>query len=100
MDSEIIYSIAGVVIFIIIIFLTLRSDVSQAVQSKEEKRYEIVNGYKKQLNDALFPLKDDKKARVAKKAQMLKRFSDELSLNIFFEKSEIREIILDLSVES
>ncbi len=100
MDGEIIYSVVGVLLFLIIAYFTLRSEKSQDIQSKEEKRYAIINGYKKELQDALSPLKDDREARVVKKSELLKRFSNELSLNIFFDKSEIREIILDLSVDS
>lgn len=100
MDSELIYSVVGIVIFVIIVIKVLRSDVTQAVQSKEEKRAEIVGGYKNELRVALELLRDNNEARVAKKKELLKKFSDELSLNIFFDSSEIREIILDLSVES
>ena len=97
MDIEIIYSIVGIVIFIAIIIFTLKSDVTTQVQSKEEKQYEIINQYKKELREALEPLKNDQKARMAKKSQLLMKFSDELSLNIFFDQSEIREIVADLS---
>ncbi|WP_372999045.1 hypothetical protein [Sulfurimonas sp.] len=97
MDSEIIYSALGVVIFVIIVIMTMRSNVVEIVQSKEEKRADIINGYKRELKAALEPLEDDVKARVAKKNEMLKKFSDELSLNIFFDKDELREIILELS---
>ncbi|WP_373034608.1 hypothetical protein [Sulfurimonas sp.] len=97
MESEIVYSVIGIVIFIVIIVMTLRSDVVEIVQSKEEKRADIINGYKKELLEALEPLRDDTEARVAKKSEMLKKFSNELSLNIFFDKDELREIVLELS---
>ncbi|MDA3907604.1 MAG: hypothetical protein PF437_00810 [Sulfurimonas sp.] len=97
MDSEIIYSALGIVIFIIIVVITMRSNVVEIVQSKEEKRADIINGYKQELKVALDPLEDDEQARVAKKSEMLKKFSGELSLNIFFDKDELREIILELS---
>lgn len=99
MDSEIIYSIVGIVIFIIIVIMTMRSNVVEIVQSKEEKREDIINGYKKELRDALEPFKNDTKARLAKKSEMLQKFNAELSLNIFFDKDELREIILELSQE-
>lgn len=99
MDSEIIYSGVGIVIFIIIIVMTMRSNVVEIVQSKEEKRASIINGYKQELKVALEPLMDDVDARVAKKSELLKKFSNELSLNIFFDKDELREIILELSKE-
>ena len=100
MDAEIIYSLVGIIIFILIIIFTLKNDVTAQIQSKEEKQYEIINNYKKILKKSLEPLKDDDKARVKKKSELLMKFSDELALNIFFNKSEIKEIILDLSRNS
>jgi hypothetical protein len=99
MDSEIIYAGLGIVIFIIIIIMTMRSNVVEIVQSKDEKRLDIIDGYKHELKTALEPLKNDQERRVAKKSKMLKKFSNELSLNIFFDKDELREIILELSQE-
>jgi len=98
-DSEIIYSGVGIVIFVIIVIMTMRSNVVEIIQSKEEKRADIINGYKQELQVALEPLVDDIDARVAKKRELLKKFNTELSLNIFFDKDELREIILELSQE-
>ena len=97
MDAEIIYSLVGIVIFIIIVIVTLRSDSATEIQSKEEKQYAIIDSYKKQLREALEPLVDDKAARVLKKKELLLIFNNELSTNIFFEQTEIREILSDLS---
>jgi hypothetical protein len=99
MDSEIIYSGVGIVIFVIIIVMTMRSNVVEIVKSKEEKKTDIINRYKQELKTALAPLVDDKDAKVSKKSELLKRFNDELSLNIFFDKDELREIILELTKE-
>lgn len=97
MNSEVIYALIEIVVFIVIIVITFRSTSVRVVQSKEEKKVEILNGYKKQLKEALIPIKDDMQARIAIKNTLLKKFSDEISRNIFFDKSEIREIILELS---
>ena len=97
MDNEMIYSAVGIFIFLIIVVLTMRSDVVNIVKSKKEKREEIIDGYIKELKEALEPLANDSDARVAKKSEMLQKFSSELSLNIFFDKDELREIILELS---
>ena len=99
MDSEIVYSFVGIVIFILIIIFTLRSGSISEVQTKEEKRYQIIGEYKKQLRTALEPLQNDKKAMMAKKSELLKKFSNELAMNIFFDNDEIREIIQNLSTE-
>ncbi len=97
MDIEIIYSLIGIIIFSIIVIVTLRSDSVSEVQTKEEKQYSIIDGYKKQLREALEPLADKKEARVQKKKELLLVFSNELSSNIFFDQTEVREIISDLS---
>jgi len=97
MDSEIVYSLVGIVIFILIVIFTLRSGSINEVQTKEDKRYQIIGEYKKQLRVALEPLQNDKKAMIAKKSELLKKFSNELAMNIFFDNDEIREIIEDLS---
>jgi hypothetical protein len=67
------------------------------VKSKEEKKAEIIREYTQQLKDALNPLKNNIEARKVKKNELLNKFSSELSLNIFFDKNELKEIILELS---
>lgn len=99
MDNIIIYSFIAIVILILVIVITLRGANPKEVKTKNQKRAEILDAYKFELQKALAPLKDDKKAKVSKKSSLLKKFSDELSRNIFFDKSEIRDIILELSKE-
>ncbi len=100
MDIEIIYTVVGALMFLAIVFFVLRSDVSAQVQSKEKKRYAILNEYKKQLREALEPLQDNNEAYVAKKNELLKQISNELSLNIFFDASEIKDVIMDLAQDT
>jgi len=97
MNYEIIYNIFGVVIFLFIAYKVFQNQTNTDIQTKEEKRSEIVKGYKRQMSDALLELKDDKEKRVLKKQQLLKVFSEELSRNIFFEADENRDIIAELS---
>ncbi|MEA1956021.1 MAG: hypothetical protein U9N02_05965 [Campylobacterota bacterium] len=97
MSDEIMYSLIGIVILIFIILAVLKNGATSQVQTKEEKRKEIINSYKKELREALEPLKNDKQKRMSKKSELLKQFSNELSRNIFFDASEIKEIILKLS---
>jgi len=99
MTNEMIYLFLALVLLIPIAFFIFRSRVTTVVQTKEQKREEIMNGYKKQLQDALLPLKDDQQARMSMKSKLLKNISHELARNIFFDQSEIREIILELSLE-
>lgn len=97
MDVELIYTLVGVAIFGIVAFFILRSTGLKDVNTKDKKRDDIIDAYRKELYNSLTPLKSDKNAAIAKKKELLNRFSDELSRNIFFEQVEIREIILDLA---
>jgi hypothetical protein len=94
LNSDVIYYIVSIFIFITIVILTFPRN---AVKSKEEKKAEILSGYTKQLKEALKPLNKNPEARIVKKNELLNKFSAELSLNIFFDKDELKEIILELS---
>ncbi len=100
MDNEIIYAIVGIVILIGIIILIFSSAKPVKAKNPVQTKQDIINRYKKQLNDELTLFKDDKKARISKKNEMLKKINGELALNIYFDKNEIREVILELSKES
>lgn len=100
MDSEILYSLIGVLGFIGVIYLTLRGGFDQAkVRTKDEKRSEIIENYKSMLEASLKDFDKDEKMRKDKKIMLLKEYSQELSKNIFFDNDEIKEIILELSAE-
>ena len=97
MDNIIVFSFLGILALIFVIIATLRGSNTKVVKTKEQKRVEIIATYKLELQKALEPLENNKDARIAKKSSLLKKFSDELSRNIFFDKNEIQEIILDLA---
>ena len=96
MDNELIYNLIGFTIFAVVAFFILKSTRVEDTNTKDVKRDKIINGYKKELRNALYSLSDDN-ARIAKKKELLLKISDELSRNIFFEQIEIQEIILDLA---
>ena len=97
MDNIIVFSFLGILALIFVIIATLRGSNRKVLKTKEQKRVEIIATYKLELQKALEPLENNKDARIAKKSSLLKKFSDELSRNIFFDKNEIQEIILDLA---
>ena len=99
MDSEIIYALGGIVIFVLIIQLTLAKSNVKILQTKDEKRDEILSAYKEELKSTLKDFQNDNKMRIVKKSFLLKKYNDELSRNIFFDNDEIREIIEELSKE-
>lgn len=96
MDSAIIYSFIGIVILVIVIIVTLKVDMTTIVQTKEEKRAEILRKYKEELHSTLSKI-DDSAEKKEKKTQLLKRFNNELSRNIFFDSDEAKDIIVKLT---
>jgi hypothetical protein len=72
---------------------------TEPVPSKSalQKRSEIIEGYRRRLDEALEPHRDDPDAFRARKAELLREFSIEISRNIFFGQGEVREVIRDLA---
>lgn len=100
MDSEIMYSMFAIIALVGIAILTLRSGKEESqVKSKEQKRMEIINGYKKSIQDALRKLDDQDEKKIDTKRLLLKKYSEELAQNIFFDKEDIREVIAELARE-
>lgn len=99
MESELVYSIFGIVVLVIIIILVMRSNEVVLSRSQEDKKEEIISNYRQELQEALDDLVNDKVARVEKKKVILNQISNELTLNIYFDEEEIKEIILELSKE-
>jgi hypothetical protein len=66
-------------------------------KSALQKRSEIIEGYRQRLGETLEPYRDDPDAFRAKKAELLREFSIEISRNIFFGPGEVREVIRDLA---
>ncbi|MCK9492107.1 MAG: hypothetical protein M0Q24_08445 [Sulfurimonas sp.] len=95
MDSEIVYSIFGIVILVIIIILVMRSKGDVISRSQEEKKDEIILNYKQKIQEILSPLDGD--VRVLKKKKLLGQISNEMALNIYFDEDDIREVIQELS---
>ncbi|MDF1874680.1 hypothetical protein JHD48_02900 [Sulfurimonas sp. SAG-AH-194-I05] len=94
--GEFLYSLVGIIGISFIIYKTLRSSRSVKVKSKDQKRLEIIAEYTEFLESTLIAIKD-KDLQRAKKISLLKKFSDELAMNVFFDKEESNEIILNLS---
>jgi len=98
MDFETLYTLAGIGAFGAIVFFTLRNTETAKVQTKEEKKYEILSAYKKELREAL-ELLDDNEAKIAKKKELLQKFNQELSMNIFFDAIDAKDLLVELAEE-
>lgn len=66
-------------------------------KSKKEKQEEIKASYLLFLDKKLSPFKDDRPRLVEEKAKILKRFASELRHNLFFDETEVRELLKELA---
>lgn len=66
-------------------------------KSAQQKRAEIVEGYRRRMDELLRPHRNDPETFRAKKAELLREFSIEVSSNVFFGPEEVREVIRDLA---
>lgn len=80
-----------------IIFISFKKKNSSVSKSKIIKKYEIIDNYKKELVEILENSKDNKDLQVQERIKFLKRVNHELSMNIFFDESESKEILKELS---
>jgi len=97
MDAKIIFAIIGIIILIIVIFITLKKTNTSKIRPTANKKQDIIDGYKKRLHHELLQFDGDQETIKSKRSSLLKEFNAELSRNIFFDKDEIREVILKLS---
>lgn len=99
MDLETAYTVVGVVAFGLIVYFTLKNDEAKNVQTKEQKKYEIISAYKQEMQTILEPLQDDQDARQAKKKELLYKYNQELAMNIFFDAMDAKDALVELSQE-
>ncbi len=66
-------------------------------KSKVVKKEELVQAYRLELLDILEKYEDNQDELLQEKIKFLKRVNFELSMNIFFEKEEAKELLQELS---
>ncbi|MEA1918362.1 MAG: hypothetical protein U9N52_00870 [Campylobacterota bacterium] len=96
MDAITIFILIGISILSLVLYRTLNHAETAEVKSASEKKREIIDAYKTELYNALLPLKGDAEALKKKKSSLLKKISNELARNIFFDHDEMREAIQEL----
>ena len=83
--------------FFTIIFIFFKKKNSSVPKSKAIKKSELIESYRLELLDILENTKDDKALQMQEKIKFLKRVNQELSMNIFFEAHEAKELLEELS---
>jgi F0F1-type ATP synthase membrane subunit b/b' len=97
METLTFFAMALVFILMIVVVGSLKKKPEGKAKATPQKKHEIIDGYKAQLQEALAPLKGDNEALKAKKSALLHQFSDELARNIFFSQQEMRQVIQELA---
>ena len=68
-----------------------------SIKPQAVKKDELIENYKLELLELLNKYEENKELQLQEKVKFLKRVNHELSMNIFFEKEEARNLIQELS---
>ena len=80
-----------------IVYLYFKNNKTNFVKPKAVKKEELVENYRMELLKILEKYEDNKELQLQEKLKFLKKVNYELSMNIFFEKEEARDLIQELS---
>lgn len=61
------------------------------------KKSEIIDSYKNQMREVLDKNQDDKSKQLKEKIKLLKQINHELSMNLFFDEKEAKELLNELT---
>ena len=83
--------------FFTFIYIYFKKSKTVFVKPKAVKKDELIQSYRVELLEILEKYEDNKELQFQEKLKFLKRVNYELSMNIFFEKEEARNLIQELS---
>lgn len=80
-----------------IVYLYFKKNKTIFIKPKAIKKEELVENYRVELLGILEKYENNKELQLQEKLKFLKRVNYELSMNIFFDKEEARDLIQELS---
>ena len=80
-----------------VIYIYLKKNKYKTVKPKVVKKNELIQSYKNELLKILEENKENKELQFQEKIKFLKRVNSELSMNIFFDEIEAKNLIKELS---
>ena len=83
--------------FFTVIYIYFRKNKTIFIKPKVVKKDELIQNYRLELLEILEKYEDNKDLQFQERINFLKRVNSELSMNIFFEKEEARNLIQELS---
>lgn len=93
---EYIYALLLSAIFTFL-FISFKRKNSSVLKPKVVKKDELIESYKIELQDILKEYEDNKELQMQERIKFLKRVNYELSMNIFFDENEAKELLQELS---
>lgn len=78
------------------IYLFINQNKQQNIKSAAVKKSEIIEDYKSQMKAVLIEYENDSEKQKEEKIKLLKKINSELSMNLFFDEQEAKEILNDL----
>ena len=83
--------------FFTVVYIYFRKNKTVFIKPKAVKKDELIQNYRVELLEILEKYEDNKELQFQERINFLKRVNSELSMNIFFEKEEARNLIQELS---
>ena len=80
-----------------VIFIAFKKKNIGVSKSEIVKKHEIFDNYKKELFEILEASENDKNLQMQERIKFLKKVNYELSMNIFFDENEAKQILKELS---
>ena len=80
-----------------VVYLYFKKNKTIFIKPKAVKKEELIQSYRVERLEILKKYEDNKELQLQEKLKFLKRVNYELSMNIFFEKEEARDLIQELS---
>ncbi len=81
----------------LILHLNFKKNKNVSIKSAPVKKEELIQGYKEELLNILEENKDNKELQFQERIKFIKRVNYELSMNIFFDEIEAKNLIQELS---
>jgi hypothetical protein len=80
-----------------VIFIYFKKNKDVVIKKVPVKKEELIQGYKEELLNILEENKENKELLFQEKIKFIKRVNYELSMNIFFDEIEAKNLIQELS---
>ena len=80
-----------------LVFIYFKKNKDVVIKSAPVKKEELIQGYKEELLNILEENKDNKELQFQERIKFIKRVNYELSMNIFFDEIEAKNLIQELS---